>query len=80
MTTVRINGRNQMLVPRETRDHLGVGPGDELLVVPRTGYVILMPRPASVAKALAGSGKGLYGGARRHLKGERRSWKSHAHP
>jgi AbrB family looped-hinge helix DNA binding protein len=76
MTTVKISQKNQVVVPREAREHLGVGPGDELLVVPKGGYVIIMARPVSVAKALAGSGKGLYGKAPRYLKGERLSWKT----
>ena len=76
MTTVKISQKNQVVVPREAREHLGVGPGDELLVVPRGGYVIIMARPENIAKALAGSGKGLFGKTRRYLKGEKRSWKT----
>jgi AbrB family looped-hinge helix DNA binding protein len=75
MTTVKISQKNQVVVPREAREHLGVGPGDELLVVPKDGYVIIMARPGNIAKALEGSGKGLYGKTRKYLKGERQSWK-----
>ncbi len=76
MTTVKISHKNQVVVPREAREHLGVGPGDELLVVPKGGYVIIMPRPGSISRRLAGSGKGFYGEARGYLKRERKSWKT----
>lgn len=79
MTTVKISGKNQVVVPREAREHLGVGPGDELLVVPKGGHVIILAKPKSVSAALAGSGKGLYGKARRYLKNERKAWKPRSH-
>ena len=75
MTTVKISGKSQVVVPKEAREHLGVGPGDELLVAPKGDHVVIIPKPESVARALAGSGRNVY---RKHgyLKGERRSWKS----
>ncbi len=79
MTTVKISGKNQVVVPREAREHLGVGPGDELLVVPKGGHVIILAKPGSISAALAGSGKGLYGKTRRYLKGERHSWEHGGH-
>lgn len=79
MTTVKISGKNQVVVPSEAREHLGVGPGDELVVVPKGDHVIIMAKPRSVSKALAGSGKGLYGKTRQYLKGERNSWKTRGH-
>jgi len=75
MTTVKISGKNQVVVPKEAREHLGVGPGDELLVVPKGDHVIIMAKPQDAWGALAGSAKGLYGGADLYLKDERRSWK-----
>jgi AbrB family looped-hinge helix DNA binding protein len=76
MTTVKISGKNQVVVPREARELLGVGPGDELLVVPKGDHVIILAKPRSVSRALAGTGKGLFGDSRRYLKGERKSWQS----
>lgn len=75
MANVRISKNNRITLPREIREHLGVGPGDELLIVPKEEYVVVMPRPKSISKALAGSGKGLYGDAWEYLKRERQSWK-----
>lgn len=75
MATVRISSKNQVVVPKEAREHLGVGPGDELLVVPRGRGVLIVAVPKDPVAALAGSGKGVYGGSERHLKRERRSWK-----
>jgi hypothetical protein len=51
---------------------MGVMGGDQLLVVVKGRVTLLMPKPKRYAKALAGSGKGLY--SRRYLKTERRSW------
>ena len=74
MTTVKLSSKNQVVIPKETRDHLGVGPGDELLVVPKGDRVILLAKPTDVVDALAGSAPGIYGGAKRHHKRERASW------
>ena len=74
MTTIKLSSKNQVVIPKEARDHLGVGPGDELLVVPKGDRVILLAKPTDVVEALAGSGRGIYGGAKRHLKRERASW------
>jgi hypothetical protein len=45
-------------------------------MVPKGGQVIVMPKPKSIAKALAGTGKGIYGDVRRYLKAERKSWET----
>jgi AbrB family looped-hinge helix DNA binding protein len=75
MTTVKISSKNQVVVPKEARDHLGVGPGDELLVVPKGGRLIVLRRPPDVLEDLAGSAKGIYGGGARYLRKERKSWR-----
>jgi len=74
MTTVKLSSKNQVVVPREARELLGVGPGDEILVVPKGDKVILIAKPRDLVKSLAGSGKAIYGNADRYLKRERRSW------
>lgn len=74
MTTVKLSSKNQIVLPKEAREHLRVGPGDELLVVPKGQTVILVPKPKDAVKALAGTGKGIYGKSHRYLKRERRSW------
>jgi hypothetical protein len=51
---------------------MGVRGGDQILVVVKGSVTLLMPKPKKYAKALSGSGKGLY--PKRYLKTERRSW------
>ena len=75
MARVKISSKNQILVPKEARDHLHVGPGDELLVVPKGNRLIVMRKPPDLLEALAGSAKGIYGGGGRYLRKERRSWR-----
>jgi AbrB family looped-hinge helix DNA binding protein len=74
MSTVKISAKNQVVVPKDAREHLRVGPGDELLIVPKGGRLIVFPKPHDVVEALAGSGRGVYGPARTYLKRERESW------
>ncbi len=43
-STVKISSKHQIVVPREARDALGLGPGDRLLVNVRDDGVIEMRR------------------------------------
>ena len=74
MATVKISAKNQVVVPKDAREHLRVGPGDELLIVPKGGRLIVVPKPRDVVETLAGSGRGVYGPVRAYLKRERDSW------
>lgn len=71
MTTVRLNGRNQMVLPKEARERLGVGPGDELIVAPKGDSVVVILKPKDFVKSLEGSGRGVYGNVKQYLKRER---------
>ena len=75
MTTVKLNKRNQMVLPKEARDLLKVGPGDEVAVVPRSHYVLLIGNPKEAFLALKGSAKGVYGDVDEYLRRERASWR-----
>lgn len=72
MAQLTLSSKNQIVLPKEARQAMGVMGGDQLLVVVKGRVTLLMPKPKRYAKALAGSGKGLY--SRRYLKTERRSW------
>jgi AbrB family looped-hinge helix DNA binding protein len=72
MALATLSSKNQIVVPREARDAMGIKSGDEILVVTRGRVVILMPKPANYAEALLGMGKGTY--PKRYLARERRSW------
>lgn len=54
MAEATLSSKNQIVVPREAREALGVRPGDKLLVVVRGNTVVILPRPRSWTKALRG--------------------------
>jgi AbrB family looped-hinge helix DNA binding protein len=72
MREVKLSSKNQIVIPRDIRDAVGVKAGDRLLVVPRGNTVILMRKPRRYSKAIAGTGKDLYGS--NYLAKERESW------
>ena len=72
MAQATLSSKNQIVVPREAREAMGVKSGDRILVVTRGKVVILMPKPANYAETLLGVGKGTY--PKRYLARERRSW------
>jgi AbrB family looped-hinge helix DNA binding protein len=54
-STVKMSSKNQIVVPREARDSLGLKPGDRLLVVVRDdGVVEMRRRPEDPASELEG--------------------------
>jgi AbrB family looped-hinge helix DNA binding protein len=73
MREVKLSTKNQISIPREIRDALGVKAGDRLLVVPRGNTVILFRKPRRYSKAIAGIGKQLYGSD--YLATERETWR-----
>jgi AbrB family looped-hinge helix DNA binding protein len=72
MREVKLSTKNQIVIPRDIRNALGVKAGDRLLVVPRGNTVILLRKPKRYSKAIAGMGKELYGFD--YLTQERESW------
>ncbi|MDD5558926.1 AbrB/MazE/SpoVT family DNA-binding domain-containing protein [Candidatus Methylomirabilis sp.] len=72
MPSIKLSTKNQIVLPKEAREAMGVKGGDELVVVVKGGITLLWPKPKSYAKALAGKGRGLY--ASEYLAKERRAW------
>jgi len=72
MKTIRLSSKNQIVLPREAREAMGLKGQDELLVVVKDNLAVIMPKPKSHSAALSGLGKGLYG--RGYLKKERSAW------
>ncbi|HEX3037075.1 MAG TPA: AbrB/MazE/SpoVT family DNA-binding domain-containing protein [Thermodesulfobacteriota bacterium] len=72
MSEVKLSSKNQIIIPREARDALGVKAGDKLLVVVRGDTVILLRKPKRYSKAISGIARGLY--PDEYLKKERESW------
>jgi AbrB family looped-hinge helix DNA binding protein len=72
MTQATVSSKNQIVIPREAREALGVKPGDKLLVVPHGDGVILLQKPKSHRAALRGLARGVYPAG--YLEKERDSW------
>ena len=49
-TTVTLSSKNQIVVPREAREKLHIGPGDELLVLAKEDRAVLTSRPSIICR------------------------------
>jgi AbrB family looped-hinge helix DNA binding protein len=72
MTQATLSAKNQIVIPREAREALGVKPGDKLLVVVRGERVIVLQKPESHHAAIRGLARGVY--PKGYLQKERESW------
>ena len=72
MAEVTISSKNQIVIPREAREALGVKSGDKLLVIVRGKRVVVLQKPESYHAAIRGLAPGLY--SRDYLQKERQSW------
>lgn len=53
-TSVKLSSKHQIVVPKEARDALGLGPGSRLLVTVRDGVIEMRPEPRDLAAELEG--------------------------
>jgi AbrB family looped-hinge helix DNA binding protein len=67
-----LSARNQIVIPREAREALGLKPGDKVLVVVRSGRLIVLRKPKSYCVAIRGLACGKY--PKDYLQKERQSW------
>jgi AbrB family looped-hinge helix DNA binding protein len=72
MAQATLSSKNQIVIPREAREALGVKAGDKLLVVVRGSTVIIRPKPHNYQKAIRGIAGGAYPAD--YLRKERQSW------
>ncbi len=72
MAIQKLNSKNQIVIPKEARQAMGVKGGDELLVVVKDAMMLVMSMPERYAKTMQGLAKGAYPSG--YLKRERRSW------
>jgi AbrB family looped-hinge helix DNA binding protein len=72
MSVQKLSSKNQIVVPKEARQAMGVKGGDELLVVVKNAMMLVMSMPKRYAKTMQGLAKGAYPSG--YLKRERRSW------
>lgn len=70
--TVTLSSKNQVVIPKEARSKLGVGPGARLLVLVKDDRIVFMPEPRQFVKKFSGRHKGVWG--KGHLERERRTW------
>lgn len=72
MAAAKLSSKNQIVLPKEAREALGVKPGDSLLFVPDGRGVFAIKKPANILKALRGIASGLY--EPDYLQKERQNW------
>ena len=71
--TVTLSRRNQVDIPQEAREKLGVGPGARLQVLVKEDRIVFMPEPANFLKRSSGRHKAMWG--KGYLERERRGWR-----
>ena len=72
MAEATLSAKNQIVIPREAREALGLKPGDKVLVVVRSGKLLLLRKPKSYYAAIRGLARGAYPVT--YLQKERQSW------
>jgi len=75
-TTVTLSSKNQIVVPKEAREKLNIGPGQELLVLVKGDRIVLIPRPQDFVSRMAGLHKDVWTEVNTdsYLEEERDSW------
>ena len=72
MAEATLSSKNQIVIPREAREALGLKAGDKLLVLVRGGNVLVLQKPRSYRAAIRGLGRGIY--RKDYLRKERAGW------
>ena len=62
LIAAKVSTRGQVVIPKQLREALGIGPGDELLMVRSGDRIIVMKKPGSFVEALQGLGKEIWEG------------------
>ena len=72
MTETTLSAKNQIVILREARKALGLKPGDKVLIVVRSGRLLVLQKPKSHHAAIRGLARGKY--PKDYLQKERQSW------
>jgi len=72
MAMATVSSKNQIVIPREAREALGLKAGDKVLVVVRGKRVLVLQKPVSHRAALRGIAGNTY--PSQHIQKERQSW------
>ena len=77
VVSVKLSERNQMVLPKEAREALGIKPGGRVMVVVEGQEVRLLPEPENWTEYVYGLGAEVWselGGGERFLQEERAQW------
>jgi len=69
---VTLSAKNRIVIPREARKALRLKPGDKVLVVVRSGKLLVLRKPKSYHAAIRGLARRAY--PKTYLQKERQSW------
>jgi AbrB family looped-hinge helix DNA binding protein len=58
MAIQKLSSKNQIVIPKEARQAMGVKGGDELLVLVKDDLTLIMPKPKRYARTLQETAKG----------------------
>jgi AbrB family looped-hinge helix DNA binding protein len=72
MAESTLSSKNQIVIPKEAREALGIEAGDKILIVVRGSRVIVLQRPERFHAAVRSLAKQTY--PDRYLEKERESW------
>ena len=72
MAHATLSSKNQIVIPKEAREALGIKSGDKMVIVVRGKTVIVLQKPDARHPAIRGLAKSPYGP--RYLEKERQSW------
>jgi bifunctional DNA-binding transcriptional regulator/antitoxin component of YhaV-PrlF toxin-antitoxin module len=72
MTETILSAKNQLVILLDARGALGLKPGDKVLVVVRSGRLLLLKKPKSYHAAIRGLARRAY--PKTYLQKERQSW------
>ena len=75
-TKVTLSSKNQIVVPKEAREKLNIGPGQEMLVLVKENRIVLIPRPKDFAGRMEGLHKDVWTevDTDSYIEEERDSW------
>ena len=72
--TARISSKNQIVIPKDVRETLGLTPNSDVLFVLDGDRVALRPRPASFTDTLRGLHSDLWPDPDAWLEADRAAW------
>lgn len=72
MPELKLSSKNQVVIPREARQALGLKAGDKLLAVVRGARLLVLQKPQRYSSAIRGLAKRQY--PEGYVDKERRGW------